>query len=141
MTICQTDFDADDAQVLIYINDEFLGNCTEFNRQCGRNHWKQCGVVHQHFENTAFLYNGTQSITITLDARDEVHYRPCPYHLNGTHYYLFAQLTIECDSFDNYRVYICNLNSGTGDDSMQQFGCDTTDCDVFGIWKIPDDYY
>ena len=78
-------------------------------------------------------------VTLTLDARDEVNHRPCAYHLNGTDCYLFAQLTIECDSFDNYRVYIWNLNSGTGDDSMQQFGCDMTDCDVFGMWEIPDE--
>ena len=136
LSVSQTDVNSDSEQVMIYVNDEYLGNCTELDGECQRDDWKQCGVVNEYFENTTFLYYGTQ-ITITLAATDEIN--RCPYYFNGTNYYLFAQLTIECDSFDDYGEYIWNSNGGTDDESIQQFGCDTIDCNVLGMWEISDD--
>ena len=133
LTISQSDFNADDEQIRIYINDEYFGNCTDLNRECRHNDWKQCGVVNQYYENTAYLFYGSE-ITITLDATREVN--RCPYYINGTNYFLYAQLTIECDPFDEYGEYIWNLNAQT---ELQTFACHAGDCDVLGMWQILDD--
>ena len=130
LTIFQTDFDESNETASIRINDEYLGDCVELNETC-TNDWRDCEVVNEYYANTLVLRNATQ-IAVAIDLSSEVNV--CPHKINGSRYFLWSQVTIECISVSVIEQYRWNISSETK--LNPQLGCNTTGCSLVAIGEI-----